>query len=119
MATSATIIIENIEFCKVYKHSDGYPKAILGWLEDFNRDFKKNRGFNPNYKFAQLLRASVRDADKYNLSHNKYTGWGVVDMHEDVGEEYIYLLKNNGDVLYKKVNYDEDKELAIKNLLKN
>jgi hypothetical protein len=42
MATRATIKIEGIRFTKIYKHWDGYPEAMLNWLQDFNLDFKIN-----------------------------------------------------------------------------
>ena len=54
MATRCTIKIEGIDYAKVYKHWDGYPDATLRWLEEFNRNFSKNRGDDPAYKLAQL-----------------------------------------------------------------
>ncbi len=67
MATRCTIKIENIDYAKVYKHWDGYPEHMLQWLTEFNVDFSKNRGDDAAYKFAQLLRSSVRDDDRYHL----------------------------------------------------
>ena len=98
MATRCTIKIEDIDFAKVYKHWDGYPANMLQWLTEFNTDFNTNRGNDSEYKFAQLLRSSVRDEGKYALDDNKYTGWGVVKMGDECGEEFQYTLHANGSV---------------------
>ena len=101
MSTRATIRIEGFKIAKIYKHWDGYPEATLEWLENFNKEFTENRGIDPMYKFAQLLRSSVRDAEKFNLDPSPYTGWGVVKVHEDCGQEFEYMLHANGKVSYQ------------------
>ena len=101
MATRCTIKIEGVNYAKVYKHWDGYPDATLKWLEEFNNDFSKNRGEDSIYKFAQLLRSSARDADKYELDASLHTGWGVVPIDEHWGEEFEYTLHKDGEVTYK------------------
>lgn len=98
MATTATITIEGNNFAKVYKHWDGYPEGTLPWLEKFNKEFTKNRGDDPDYKFAQLLRSSIRDADKFKLDSSETTGWGVVPFNHE--EEYNYVLHADGTVSY-------------------
>jgi len=104
MATRCTIKIEGVDYAKVYKHWDGYPEATLKWLEDFNRHFTKKRGFDdPQYKFAQLLRSSIRNAKTYELDVSDVTGWGVVPYDADYGQEYEYTLKDDGSVTYKEV----------------
>jgi hypothetical protein len=103
MATRSTIKIEGIDFAKVYKHWDGYPDAMNGWLIDFNTKFTRNRGDDPEYKFAQLLRSSINDASKYNLDPSTETGWGVVGYNENFGEEYEYTLHADGSITYKKI----------------
>lgn len=100
MATRCTIKIEGINYAKVYKHWDGYPDATLKWLEEFNRNFVSNRGDDPEYKFAQLLRNSIRDCFIYNLDPSQYTGWGVVAYDEDK-QDYEYTLHKDGKVTYK------------------
>lgn len=97
MSTRATIKIEGVTFAKVYKHWDGYPDATLEWLETFNKDFTKNRGVDPEYKFAQLLRNSTL------LYGSPYTGWGVVPYDTNMGQEYVYLLRSDGTVTYEKL----------------
>lgn len=101
MATRCTIKIEGVDYAKVYKHSDGYPEATLAWLKDFNEDFSKNRGDDATYKFAQLLRHSIRWGSMYDLDLSPYTGWGVVGFDEDWFQEYEYTLHKDGSVTYE------------------
>lgn len=98
MATRATIYVDGIDTVKVYKHWDGNPEATLPWLEAFNKAFTEERGDEPDYKFAQLLRSSASDARKYQLDSSPHTGWGVVDISDDVGEEHEYHLLVDGTV---------------------
>tara|TARA_R100001129_G_scaffold85_2_gene127 strand:+ start:845 stop:1147 length:303 start_codon:yes stop_codon:yes gene_type:complete len=100
MATRCTIIVEGIDLVKVYKHHDGYPEATLEWLQSFNEDFAKNRGDDPEYKIAQLLRSSVRDSKRYGLDPRKHTGWGVIPRDSDAGEEFEYVLHKDGRVSF-------------------
>ena len=100
MSTSAVIKVEGINFAKVYKHWDGYPSATLLWLTDFNARFTNARGDDAEYKFAQLLRNSVKDGTKYNLDDSEVTGWGVTSYKENVGE-FEYILHTDGTVTYK------------------
>lgn len=98
MGTSALIFVEGHDAVKVYKHFDGDPDATLPWLTDFNAEFSEQRGDDPEYKMAQLLRSSARDAGKYNLDDSRFTGWGVVPMESNIGPNYAYLLKYDGTV---------------------
>lgn len=97
MATIATIKIEGVEFAKVYKHWDGEPSGMLPWLEDFNQMFARERGDDPTYKFAQLLRSSTDP--KYGLDDSKITGYGVVQPGGS--GEYEYTLHRDGSVTYE------------------
>ena len=99
MATRAQIKIEGITFVKVYKHWDGYPSGMLPWLEKFNQDFVENRGDDPEYKFAQLLRNSVRVEDEFGLDKSEHTGWGVIPYNSSP-EAYTYTLHRDGKVTY-------------------
>ena len=101
MATRATIQLEGYSTAKLYKHYDGYPEATLQWLKDFNEDFCKNRGDDPTYKFAQLIRSSAFDAEKYSLDDSRHTGWGVYPISTNVGEDYAYTLMKDGSVSVK------------------
>ena len=100
MATSAIIKVEGIKFAKVYKHYDGNPDSTLPWLKDFNERFTKQRGDDPGYKFAQLLRSSILEAEQFNLDDSKYTGWGVVEYNIDRCTDFEYTLRKDGTVTY-------------------
>jgi len=107
MATRGTIKIEGINYAKIYKHLDCYPQAMIEWLENFNNSFNKQRGDDPQYKFAQLLRSSQREGNIYNLDMSETTGWGVVEYDVDCGEDYEYTLTNK-EVIIKEINIDEE-----------
>lgn len=97
MGTRAIIEVEGFETAVVYKHWDGYPEGMLDWLNAFNKDFVENRGNDLPYKFAQLLRFSAKNADKFNLDNSDYTGWGVYGKNE-IDSQYTYILKQDGSV---------------------
>ena len=92
MATRCVIKIEGVEYAKIYKHWDGYPNAMLEWLNQFNNNFNMKRGYDPEYKFAQCLRFAQREGDRFNLDMSEYTGWGVIPFDDDCGAEYEYTL---------------------------
>lgn len=98
MATRAEIIIEGVDFAKVYKHFDGYPEGTLPWLEKFHSEFISTRGEDPEYEFAQLLRSSWYDAKEFGLDNSKTTGWGVIPYNAECGAEYTYILKKDGSI---------------------
>jgi len=97
MSTPATIKVQGFKVAKLYKHWDGNPASTLQWLEKFNEDFALNRGDDPSYKFAQLIRSSANDAEKYHLDPSKHTGWGVLSLDEYRGQ-YEYILQTDGTV---------------------
>jgi hypothetical protein len=99
MATTATIQLEGYKVAKLYKHWDGGPGSTLQWLEDFNKDFVENRGDDPEYKFAQLIRSSAFECEKYNLDPSRHTGWGVIGYHGSVDVDYQYRLLKDGSVV--------------------
>ena len=98
MATRCSIIVDGIDTVKVYKHWDGNPESTLEWLQVFNKDFTDKRGDDAEYKIAQLLRSSARDAKVYGLDSSKHTGWGILPIDNDAGEEFIYFLHADGSV---------------------
>ena len=113
MATRAIISIEGFTTARLYKHFDGAPAHTLPWLEAFNKDFTENRGDDPEYKFAQLLRSSIRDAEEFNLDKSKHTGWGVIpnSAFDNCGAQYYYRLMNNGTVKWSPINNTKTHEL--------
>jgi len=98
MATPATVQLEGYKVAKLYKHWDGYPDGTLKWLEDFNKDFVENRGDDDEYKFAQLIRSSAFDCEKYHLDPSRHTGWGVLPLSSKCGAQYKYRLMKDGSV---------------------
>ncbi len=98
MATRSVIKVEGFTTAQLYKHWDGYPDATLPWLEKFNSEFTQNRGVDSTYKFAQLLRSSVSMADEFGLDKSTDTGWGVYPFGTDNGQEYEYILMDDGSV---------------------
>ena len=98
MATTATIQLEGYTVAKLYKHWDGYPESTLKWLEDFNKDFVENRGDDPEYKFAQLIRSSAFHCELYDLDPSRHTGWGVYSMNSGYNGEFQYRLMKDGSV---------------------
>ena len=98
MGTPATIKVNGVKYAKIYKHWDGYPSATLPWLEKFNKEFAENRGVDPDYKFAQLLRSSVRMQEEFNLDDSEYTGWGTLPYDCEAGESYEFILNDDGSV---------------------
>ena len=105
MSTNAVIRVDGVNV-EVYKHWDGYPDSTLPWLEKFNKEFASQRGDDPPYKFAQLLRSSAADAEEFHLDGSRHTGWGVFPVgttHFD----YLYVLKKDGTVV---VTGEDDEE---------
>ena len=102
MATTATIKVEGIKYAKIYKHFDGNPENTLPWLQEFNERFIKERGNDVSYKFAQLLRSSAIDAEKFDLDPSLYTGWGIAEYNLECCEDYEYMLRKDGTVTYSK-----------------
>ena len=85
MSTRAIIKIQGFKVCEIYKHYDGYPEATLPWLEAFNKKFAAERGDDPRYKFAQLLRSSAFDCGEFGLDESRTTGWGVLPYGSSAG----------------------------------
>ena len=101
MATRCSIIVDGIDTVKVYKHWDGDPESTLEWLQVFNKDFTDNRGDDPEYKIAQLLRSSAFHAELFGLGKSVHTGWGVLPMDNDADESFMYYLHADGSVTVK------------------
>jgi len=97
MGTSAVIRVSDLDL-ELYKHFDGYPEATLEWLLDFNDDFSRNIGHDPEFKMAQLVRSSALDAKKYNLDDSRYTGWGL-SIKDEFHGNYRYKLLDDGGVM--------------------
>ena len=77
MATRSYIKISDLQGLKLYKHYDGDPKSTLPWLKSFNTKWAETGREDNNYKFAQLVRSSVIDAEEFNLDTSTETGWAL------------------------------------------
>ncbi len=97
MSTNASIKVSGVNYCKVYKHWDGYPEATLPFLKKFNKEFTEKRGVDPEYKMAQLLRATSKYGESFGLDMSEDTGWGVVGFN-DYNGSYEYILEDDGSV---------------------
>jgi len=103
MSTRSIIRVEGMKGICVYKHWGGYPENTLPWLKEFNKSFTEERTFDdPEYKFAQLLRSSAFDCEKFNLGKDRATGWGVIILNGNIDIPcdiaYAYTLKKDGTV---------------------
>ena len=100
MGTRALINIEGVDFASIYKHWDGYPEGMMDWLEDFNSKFSKNRGDDPEYKFAQLIRYTGKYDKDWGIDDSETTGYGVVPHNAEVWQDYTYTLHADGTVTH-------------------
>lgn len=87
----------------IYKSRDGNPDRTLKWLEDFNEEFCKHRPEDYYNKFAQLLRSSAWDSEKYNLGNDRLHEWSVMPEDYTWGAKHLYTLNIDGSVSYKKL----------------
>ena len=100
MPTRAFVRVENFHLCGLYKHSGGSPENILPFLEEFNKKFTKERGVDNEQKMAQLLRATMKRAKKYKFDTSLEYGYALFPVGADLGQEFEYLLKEDGSVIY-------------------
>jgi len=99
MSTSAIISVrtENGIFdIHLYQHWDGYPEHTLKWLQRFNSEFARRN--DPNYKLAQLVRASVFLCEEFDLDCSRETGWGMYTNKDIPFYDYQYILNEDGTV---------------------
>lgn len=101
MSINAIVRVKEIPNIVFYVHWNGYPSAILPWLESFNARFTKDRGFDdPTYKLAQLVRSSYYLKDTYNLNPDVTCGYGL-GSYDDFDWDCEYLLHPCGKVTFE------------------
>jgi len=116
MATRSIVTVTGTNIA-LYKHWDGYPTVKgkdsdwLKFLIAFNRMFAKQRGVDPSYKIAQLLRRTAHYEKRFNLDESYYTGYGLIFYNKTTdkvvaSEEYVYTLHDDGSVTYREANYE-------------
>lgn len=96
MSTRCQIVVMENETTmypvKIYKHCDGYPEGVLPTLEPFAQEFARDRGNDPEYMAAQIVRRFAVDG-----SRDSFTGWGLcTEWHGDI--EYAYQVFPDGTV---------------------
>lgn len=103
MSTRSQIKVKGSEVM-IYKHSDGYPSEVMPTLTEVMTQFIRERGNEPDYALAQIVRAFARRdeerrkeiaASDSNFAHmyqeHSMTGWGLDTVrHGDI--EYLYLV---------------------------
>ena len=63
----------------IYKHSDGYPSEVMPTLEKIMKQFIQERGNEPDYALAQIMRAFARRDEKRRKER-------LEDIKEDIRE---------------------------------
>jgi len=119
MSTRAQIKVKGSEVM-IYKHSDGYPSETLPTLIGTMQTFIKERGNEPDYALAQIMRAFARRDEKRRQEKlakddvfSKYyekqqmTGWGLDTVrHGDI--EFLYTVDLSKGVVIVETGYGED-----------
>ena len=119
MSTRAQIKVKGSEVM-IYKHSDGYPSETLPTLIGTMQTFIKERGNEPDYALAQIMRAFARRDEKRRQeklakddAFSKYyekqqmTGWGLDTVrHGDI--EFLYTVDLSKGVVIVETGYGED-----------
>ena len=109
MSTRTNIVVKGNNSV-IYKHSDGYPEYILPIIVPFLRVFKNNRGNDPEYCIASIIREFTRqeiitssdwykqiDRNSDEIPREFCFGYGVSEhIHGDIDYLYIVDLKNDG-----------------------
>jgi len=100
MLNPTVVRINGFNTIEIYIHRVISQDLFLKWLNEFNSGFAKQRGNDSSYKFAQLLRSSVFDADKFALDKNILYGWEVLKTNsaDESYFDYLYVLNNDGTV---------------------
>jgi len=126
MSTRSQIKVKGSEIM-IYKHSDGYPSEVMPTLEKVMKQFIKERGNEPDYALAQIMRAFARRDEKRRkegLKRNdsfssiyeepSMTGWGLdCVQHGDI--EYLYKVDlEEGIILIKDLWNDDVRGVSIK-----
>ena len=119
MSTRSQIKVKGSEIM-IYKHSDGYPSETLPTLIGTMQTFIKERGNEPDYALAQIMRAFARRDEKRRKEKlakddvfSKYyekqqmTGWGLDTVrHGDI--EFLYTVDLSKGVVIVETGYGED-----------
>lgn len=105
----------------IYKHCNGYPEGVLPVLKPIVQHCWKERGFDPFYLTAQIVRAFAFAALGHQLGlgagnplkidcTNDMFGWGLgTELHTDV--EFIYHITNAGGIIVRDPKWNTDRNV--------
>jgi len=101
--TKALISVEGLSDVYLLRLNDGNSELFTKFLNNFNEGFENKRSNDPYFKMAQLIRATIM------IDKDPIFGWAVYN-HKRVQHDYEYILKSNGSVTQKKVEFNIDFE---------
>lgn len=99
--TKALISVEGLSDVYLLRLNDGNSEMFNKFLNNFNEGFESKRSNDPYFKMAQLIRATIM------IDKDPIFGWAVYN-HKRVQHDYEYMLKSNGSVTQKKVDFNLD-----------
>jgi hypothetical protein len=121
MSTRAQIKVRGSEIM-IYKHSDGYPSEVIPTLQKVMKQFLIERGNEPDYALAQIMRAFARRDEKRRVERlkkddnfsqyykeHRMTGWGLDTIrHGDI--EFLYIVDLEVGVIVINAGFGNDME---------
>lgn len=121
MSTRGQIKVKGSEIL-IYKHSDSYPSEVMPTLEKVMKQFIQERGNQPDYALAQIMRAFARRDEERRqellaeggefasiYENHRMTGWGLDTVrHGDI--EYLYLVDLELGVIVINSGYGDNME---------
>lgn len=99
--TKALISVEGLEGVYLLRLNDGGSEVFEKFLNRFNTQYENSRKNDPFFKMAQLIRSTIM------IDKDPIFGWAVYN-HKRVQHDYEYILKSNGSVTQKKVDFNID-----------
>lgn len=93
--TRAIIKVEGLENVCLVRMNDGNDGGFKTFLSKFNTQYEQKRKNDPNYKMAQLIRATVM------IDKDPVFNWAVYS-NDKVSVDYTHILKSDGTVLTEK-----------------
>ena len=99
MSTRSQIKVKGSEIM-IYKHSDGYPSEVMPTLTEVMTQFIVERGNEPDYALAQIMRAFARRDEKRRQEIlNEYEN--QLDKWEGEEDEPEYEMLKMNKLIYE------------------
>ena len=95
MSTRAQIVVKGNEEAKIYKHSDGYPDGVMPVLTELLQQFIAERGNDPEYCTAQIIRAFARDDEKHRIRQLEYLEKEILNLADKQEASFYKTLKES------------------------